>query len=83
MLPKRYWHFADKQLVIANTGILTEISKGLIIRHPSITVKGMILFNNYRVHLSDVGNIYITSIWKQHSRCTKNLYFLQSCRPYF
>ena len=63
MLPKRYWHFADKQLAIANTVILTEISKGLIIRHPSITVKGMILFNNYGVHSSDVGNKYIYNIY--------------------
>ena len=34
MLPKRYLYFSDKQLAIANTGILTEISKEFIIRHP-------------------------------------------------
>ena len=48
-MPKRYWHFAGKQLAIDNTGnrinvaakaiFLKEISKWFIIHHPSKTIK--------------------------------------------
>jgi hypothetical protein len=52
-MPKRYWHFADQQLAIENTGnlinvgpktiFLKEISKRFIIHHHSNTIKERIL----------------------------------------
>ena len=67
-MPKRYWHFADQQLAIENTGnlinvgaktiFLKEFSKRFIIHHHSNTIKERILFMYNCLHLSDVGNIY-------------------------
>ena len=73
ILPRRYWHFADNQVLLENTrkrtntavkGIFkSDIGKGFIIRNPNILSKEISLYRYDGVHLSNVGNdAYLNNI---------------------